>query len=107
MLVDDTIHLLIVLLVILGYTVAELILSNFLDQVIVRGFKVDCRARSLHELRWFHYSFHPFSIQMEVWIILLALVVFLAYMWQSGWMTPQEDKPGCNTCPGKKNLNVI
>ena len=44
---------------------------------------------------------------MVVWILLLALIVFLMYMWQSGWLLPGEDKPGCNTCPGKKNSNGI
>lgn len=44
---------------------------------------------------------------MVIWMVLLALVVFLAYMWQSGWLLPSETKPGCNTCPGKKNSDGI
>ena len=43
---------------------------------------------------------------MVEWIILLALVVFLLYMWQSGTFT-REEKPGCNTCPNKKNSAIL
>jgi uncharacterized membrane protein len=46
---------------------------------------------------------------MEMWILLLALVVVLfVYMWQSDWIAgTNEEKPGCNTCPGKKNSTGI
>jgi hypothetical protein len=44
---------------------------------------------------------------MEVWILLIALIVFLIYMWQSGWIGGKTETPGCNTCPGKKNPNVL
>ncbi len=42
---------------------------------------------------------------MVAWILLLALVVFLIYMWQSSGF--KEDKPGCNTCPNKKNPSLV
>lgn len=42
---------------------------------------------------------------MVAWLLLLALIVFLLYMWNSGWV--KEEKPGCNTCPNKKNPNVV
>jgi hypothetical protein len=46
---------------------------------------------------------------MAMWLLLLALVVFLIYMWQSGWVTgaKEAEKPGCNTCPNKKNPSVL
>lgn len=43
---------------------------------------------------------------MAIWLLLLALVVFLIYMWQNGSIT-KEEKPGCNTCPNKKNRSVL
>ena len=44
---------------------------------------------------------------MIVWLLLLALVVFLIYMWQNGSVTVKEEKPGCNTCPNKKNPSLL
>jgi len=45
---------------------------------------------------------------MIVWLLLLALVVFLIYMWQNGGIaTSKEEKPGCNTCPNKKNPSLL
>jgi len=52
--------------------------------------------------------FQVYKEQMIMWILLLALVVFLMYMWQAGWVLGgKEEKPGCATCPGKKNPNVV
>jgi hypothetical protein len=38
-------------------------------------------------------------------ILLLVLVVFFMYMWNT--RAGVEAKPGCNTCPGKKNVDAI
>jgi hypothetical protein len=37
-------------------------------------------------------------------ILLLVLVVFFLYIWNT---RSGETKPSCNTCPGKKNVDVI
>jgi hypothetical protein len=38
-----------------------------------------------------------------LWLALLAVIVFLMYMWFRPFPTAVSSG-GCNTCPGKKNV---
>jgi hypothetical protein len=45
------------------------------------------------------------TIQMAFWILLLAAVVFFMYVWNSRGEGLSQ-KPGCSTCPHKKNVGL-
>ena len=42
---------------------------------------------------------------IALWVLLLALVIFFMYMWQSGKLT-KPAAPGCSAC-AKKNVGPV
>lgn len=47
---------------------------------------------------------------MALWILLLALIIFIMYMWQSGTISGMmgggKPAPGCSAC-AKKNVAAV